>query len=236
MIGGNNSDFYRRSRRRIAVELRMAALMASIWLMWWTNFRRPINTLTNEGNIYGSFQSTLTISNVAVADAGTYTLTASNAAGIAVSSGAILTVLSSIPLIIQQPASQTVLLVEATVQFAVAVDGSAPFTYQWQQNETNLTDGGGISGSLSPTLTINGASSASIGAYSVVVSNALGAASSTGAMHRRFEVAAPTLRHWRKTETLKPAHFPCGVKQAILRMPLLPVIRLPFTPAISARF
>ena len=72
----------------------------------------------------------------------------------------------------------------------MVADGSAPFTYQWQLNETNLTDGGGISGSLTPTLTINGASSGDIGTYTLVISNALGTASTTGAV-LTVQVAVP---------------------------------------------
>ena len=98
-------------------------------------------TLTDAGNIYGSVVSTLTISNVAATDGGTYSLVASNAAGVVVSSNAVLTITPSAPVIIQQPASQTV-LVGATVQLAVVVDGSAPFTYQWQLNADQL-DGWG---------------------------------------------------------------------------------------------
>ena len=146
-------------------------------------------TLTDEGNIYGSVVSTLTINNVAATDGGTYSLVASNAAGVVVSSNAVLTVTPSGPVIIQQPASQTV-FVGATVQLAVVVDGSAPFTYQWKLNQTNLSDGGAVSGSATPTLTITGASSASIGTYTVVVSNAISTATTTGAV-LAVEVAAP---------------------------------------------
>jgi uncharacterized repeat protein (TIGR03803 family) len=138
-------------------------------------------TLTDTGNIYDSFTTTLTISNVCANDGATYTLVASNAAGEVVSSGAILTVAPSGPVIVQQPVGQIVLL-GATVNLGVAVEGSGPFTYQWQQDGTNMSDGGAVSGSTTPALTIRGANSASIGTYSVVVSNALGISTSTGAV------------------------------------------------------
>jgi len=139
------------------------------------------STLTGAGNIYGSTASTLTISNLVAADDGNYTLVASNAAGIAVSSNAVLTITPSVPVIVQQPASQTV-PVGASVQLAVVAEGTAPFSYQWKINQTNLMDGGAISGATTPTLTINAASSVNIGTYSVVVSNVLGGATSTGAV------------------------------------------------------
>jgi uncharacterized repeat protein (TIGR03803 family) len=146
-------------------------------------------TVTDAGNIYGSVVTTLTISNVTAADGGTYALVASNAAGVVASSNAVLTVTPSGPVILRQPASQTV-YIGATVPLTVMVDGSAPFTYQWMHNETNLTDGGAISGSATPTLTINGASSASIGTYTVVVSNAISTATTTGAV-LTVQVAVP---------------------------------------------
>ncbi|HUD48046.1 MAG TPA: choice-of-anchor tandem repeat GloVer-containing protein, partial [Candidatus Baltobacteraceae bacterium] len=139
------------------------------------------STLTDPVNIYGSLASTLTISNVTASDGGTYALIASNAVGMVVTSNAVLAVVPSGPVIVQQPASQTV-LVGAMAQFSIVADGTAPFNYQWQQNETNLMDGGPVSGALTPTLTINGASSASIGTYTVVVGDVLGTATSTGAV------------------------------------------------------
>jgi len=138
-------------------------------------------TVTDAGNIYGSFADILTISNVTATDGGTYTLVASNAAGVAVSSSAVLTIMPSAPVILQQPASQTVLF-GATAQFTVEADGTAPLAYQWQENATNLTDGGAISGSATPALTIRNASGTNIGTYTVVISNSIGTASSTGAV------------------------------------------------------
>jgi len=146
-------------------------------------------TLTGAGNLYGSVASALTISNLAAADGGTYALVASNAAGVVISSNAVLTVTPSAPVIVQQPASQTA-LVGATVQMAVVAEGTAPFSYQWMLNGASLTDGGDLSGSLTPTLTINGASSANIGTYTILVSNSISTATSTGAV-LTVQVAEP---------------------------------------------
>ncbi|HEY3856554.1 MAG TPA: choice-of-anchor tandem repeat GloVer-containing protein, partial [Verrucomicrobiae bacterium] len=129
-------------------------------------------TLSEPGNIYGLATSTLTISNVSPADAGNYSLVASNVAGSATSAVAALTVNPSGPVIVQQPVSQNV-FVGATVHFSVAADGTLPFSYQWQQNGANLLDGAGISGTQTPTLTISGASSVNIGTYSVIVANSI---------------------------------------------------------------
>lgn len=147
------------------------------------------STLTDAGDIYGSTVSILTISNVIATDAGTYSLVVSNAAGVTVSSNAVLAVTSSAPVIISQPVSQIALL-GATAQLAVTVEGSAPFTYQWMLNQTNLADGGAISGSATPVLTISNVNSTNIGTYTLVVSNAIGSATSAGAV-LSVDVAVP---------------------------------------------
>ncbi|HEX3719053.1 MAG TPA: immunoglobulin domain-containing protein [Verrucomicrobiae bacterium] len=135
---------------------------------------------SNAGNIYGSDSSVLTISNISPSDAGTYTLVASNVAGVATSSDALLVIPQSAPVIIQQPASQTA-MAGTSAQFTVVALGDRPFAYQWQDDGTNLVDGAGISGSTSPTLTLSGISAADIGTYTVTISNVLGVVASSGA-------------------------------------------------------
>ena len=85
------------------------------------------------------------------------------------------------PAITQQPTNQAV-LEGATATFTVEVTGGLPLYYQWQYNSNNLTDGGNISGSTTTNLTINNASLADVGSYSVIVSNAAGVAISTNAL------------------------------------------------------
>jgi hypothetical protein len=53
--------------------------------------------------------------------------------------------------------------------------------YQWQQNGTNLSDGGNVSGSAARVLTLNNITSANGGTYSVIVSNSPGWVESRGA-------------------------------------------------------
>lgn len=139
------------------------------------------STWTGAGDIYGSTTSVLTISNVIATDAGTYSLTVTNAAGVAISSNAVLAVTASWPVIVSQPASQTVIFGSA-VQLAVTVEGTAPFTYQWMLDGTNLVDGGAISGSETPVLTIDDVNAGAIGTYTLEVTNDLGSATSTGAV------------------------------------------------------
>jgi uncharacterized repeat protein (TIGR03803 family) len=97
---------------------------------------------------------------------------------------------SSVPVIVSQPLSQTA-SPGASVVFTVAAVGNAPLSYQWQEDTTNLSDSGNISGSTTAALTISHVSSAAAGTYSVIVSNSLSAAASTGAVLTVASVTAP---------------------------------------------
>ena len=92
-----------------------------------------------------------------------------------------------------------------TAAFTVAVANSASLSYQWQYDNglqmTNLSDGGSISGATASTLVIANATPADAGAYSVIVSNAAGAVSSSPAFLAVFP--------WRPTITPQPATRPC---------------------------
>ncbi|HEY3915199.1 MAG TPA: immunoglobulin domain-containing protein, partial [Verrucomicrobiae bacterium] len=92
-----------------------------------------------------------------------------------------------VPDIYIQPQSQTN-GIGAGVQFSVTFLASPAPTLQWQVGPasgtgpyTNLSDVGIISGSTNATLTLNGATSGYQGDYRVVISNSLGAVTSTPA-------------------------------------------------------
>ncbi len=54
-----------------------------------------------------------------------------------------------------QPLNQPAICVaNGTMTFTVAVSGTAPFTYQWRENSTIISDGGVYGGSMTPSLTI----------------------------------------------------------------------------------
>ena len=57
----------------------------------------------------------------------------------------------------------------------------APWSYQWTKNGTNLVDGGNLSGSTSPSLTLTNVSQSDVASYSVVVTGS-GSISSAPAM------------------------------------------------------
>ena len=82
---------------------------------------------------------------------------------------------STFPTITAQPANQTV-TVGQTATFSVVAAGSAPLSYQWQKNATN------ISGATSASYTTPATTSSDNGAtFRVIVSNSLGSVTSNPA-------------------------------------------------------
>lgn len=62
----------------------------------------------------------------------------------------------------------------SSVQFQVGAIGTTTLQYQWRFNGENLTDGSGVSGSSSATLTLSALTKARAGVYDVIVSNESG--------------------------------------------------------------
>jgi uncharacterized repeat protein (TIGR03803 family) len=137
--------------------------------------------LVDGGNVLGSSSRVLTLTNVSQADATNYSVIVSNSYGAVTSAQATLQVIDSVPQITSQPASQTV-LAGATTTLSVEADGAAPLSFQWQENGTNLVDDSSISGSATASLTLSSATPADSGAYSVLVSNAVAAVTSSNAV------------------------------------------------------
>ncbi len=146
--------------------------------------------LIDGGNLSSSAARLLTLGSVSLADAGTYSVSVSNALGLVRSADAVLSVTSSPPFITVQPTNQSV-APGATVIFAVTAFGNLPLSYQWQRDGTNLADGGNLSGAASSTLTLFDVVEANSGTYAVIVSNALASVVSTGAVLGVVPVSAP---------------------------------------------
>jgi len=85
------------------------------------------------------------------------------------------------PSVSAHPQSQTV-GAGTNVVFTVAATGTPPLAYQWRKGGVNLADGGRISGATTTNLTIRLVQGADAGNYDVVVSNAVGSATSEGAV------------------------------------------------------
>ena len=131
----------------------------------------------NGVNISGATSSSYRIARVTTSSAGTYTVVATNSAGSATSNGAVLTVTSAgtAPSFTVQPMSQTA-SIGASVTFTVAASGSPAPTYQWRKNGVN------IGGATNASYTISSVAAGDAGTYTVVASNSVGTATSSGAV------------------------------------------------------
>jgi hypothetical protein len=72
-----------------------------------------------------------------------------------------------------------VLYSNVTATFTAQGSGLPAPSFYWQSNGVNLANGGSISGASSPTLTISGVNGSDAASYAVVVSNAIGASTSS---------------------------------------------------------
>jgi uncharacterized repeat protein (TIGR03803 family) len=128
----------------------------------------------NHHAIAGATGANLTLQHVTLANAGDYTVVVTNLNGSTTSNKADLKVLPHPPVITHGPQSQTVNS-GSNVTFTVTATSDAPLTYQWKFN------GRKIAGAINATLKLTRVKSSNAGAYSVVVSNAGGSATSTTA-------------------------------------------------------
>ncbi len=74
------------------------------------------------------------------------------------------------PSLTNQPLSQTV-PVGSNASFSVTPSGGPSFSYQWQFDGTNLSDGTNITGSSSSALTLEDVTTNQVGSYTVVITN-----------------------------------------------------------------
>jgi uncharacterized repeat protein (TIGR03803 family) len=145
------------------------------------HWRKNGTNLTDGGNLTGASARVLSLTNVTVADSGAYSVTVSNSFGQTTSLDAILQVTASAPIILAQPASQS-LAPGSTAVFSVTAVGTTPLWFQWRWNGTNLTDSASVAGARTATLSLTNILEPNNGAYSVEISNLLGSIVSTDAV------------------------------------------------------
>jgi hypothetical protein len=126
--------------------------------------------LKDEAPISGAISSSLLVSEISLADQGSYRVRVSNAFGSVLSEPAFVSILWP-PRIVQSPAS-TNLGVGGTIQLVVSASGTAPFTYEW------LKDGVVLTGATNALLVISAATTNHSGGYEARVSNGAGTATS----------------------------------------------------------
>jgi hypothetical protein len=127
--------------------------------------------LFNGENLSGATANPLTLSNPSSQQAGTYQVVAANAAGSVTSKVAVLSIL--IPPSITADLTNQSIVAGSSVSLAVGVTGTQPLTYQWLFDGTNVVDG------ATNPLVLPDFHTARAGTYQVVVTNALGAATSS---------------------------------------------------------
>ena len=140
----------------------------------------PLSYQWRKNGLYitGATSSSYTTPATTTADSGsTFSVVVTNSAGSATSNNATLTVNAAAvaPSITTQPANQTVTAGQVAT-FGVSATGTAPMSYQWRKNGTNIT--GATSSSYStPAATTTDSGST----FSVVISNSAGSMSSNNA-------------------------------------------------------
>ena len=126
-------------------------------------------------NIFGATNATLTLSNVQPTHAGTYTVLVTGPDGTTSTNAEL--VVTGPPVVIQQPQDQYA-PPGGSASFLVRAAGSMPQSFQWYLN------GEPLPGKTSSNLALSNIQSTNAGAYSVVVSNALGTSTSAVALLR----------------------------------------------------
>lgn len=124
-------------------------------------------------DIFGATSSNYYLASTTGWDAGDYTVTVTNIAGVVTSSVATLSFFAP-PNITTNPESQTVLVGEP-VLFSVSATGEEPLSYQWQFNDED------IPGATTNTYFITNAALSNAGSYTVIITNIAGAATSSPA-------------------------------------------------------
>jgi hypothetical protein len=121
--------------------------------------------LTDGGSISGSKTPMLSINGAVPANMLDYIVVLTNSVGSTNSSPpATLTVVPPVA----EPAPQ-ILFGGLTAKFKVSVVGGFPANYNWRMDGTNLSDGGGITGSTTPALAVGNLQGTNAGNYDVVL-------------------------------------------------------------------
>ncbi len=127
----------------------------------------------NGANLAGATNSTLPLNNVQASAAGIYTVVVGNSVASVLSSPASLGVSGAIT--ISSPPQDQTANAGDTIAFNVVALGTAPLSYQWQFDGTNLA------GAQSVSLILTNVQAANAGQYRVVVTNGAGSVTSPAA-------------------------------------------------------
>jgi len=131
--------------------------------------------LFNEMPLLGAVGPSLVLSNIQLADAGSYRVVVANYSGSVTSAVALLVVPSTLPSIVSAP--QNLAVPEGLpALFTVSAVGSEPLAYQWRLNDADFP------GATNVALVIPTVMTSDLGFYRVVITNAEGAVTSSPAL------------------------------------------------------
>jgi len=135
----------------------------------------------------GAIYSTYNINSVVLSDAGSYTLTATNAAGSVTSNAVVVAVAPPVaPSISTHPASAS-LNVGGSLSLSVGVTGTPPYTYQWKKNGVD------IPGATTMSYWVNLLAASDAGSYTLTASNTVGSVTSNPAIITVTQAAPPVI-------------------------------------------
>ncbi|PTX91566.1 immunoglobulin domain-containing protein [Opitutus sp. ER46] len=137
--------------------------------------------------IPGATTTPLLINNIALADAGNYSVKVSNAAGSATSREAVLTVNPATPVTIYTQPEGVTVAEGQSFQLSAYASGSSPLTYQWEKDGTPIKD------AKYSYYSVSAAAFADAGAYRVAVTNPAGTVYSSAATVTVNAAQAPTI-------------------------------------------
>lgn len=143
-------------------------------------WHRNGSPLSNGGRFSGVDTNSLTITNLEQSDEADYTLVVSSPGVTSITSRVAKLDVLGAPEITLDPTSTTVDF-GGTVTLTGAATGASPLTYEWRYNGTPLTNGTGVSGANTASLTLTNVDFNDAGHYVLKVSNGLGQDFSAGA-------------------------------------------------------
>jgi len=135
--------------------------------------------VNNGGHYSGCTTATLTVSSADGSDVANYRCVVTGGCGSANSNQAALS-LKAATAITSHPSNQSV-SAGGTANFSVTATGAGTLTYQWQKNQSNLSNGGHYSGCTTATLTVSSADANDEANYRCVVTADCGSANSNEA-------------------------------------------------------
>jgi len=148
---------------------------------WWFNGTNLLSSATNVS---------LTRTNLSATNAGSYTVVVSDSTSSfssVTSAVAVLTV--NYPAAITNPPAGLAVTNGANATFSVGASGTAPLAYSWRFNATNV-----LGGATNAMLTVTNAQATNAGSYTVVVTNAYGAITSSPAVLTVNPATGPAAR------------------------------------------